>query len=156
MPSAARAQRAVFVVRHAEKASDSNDVSVPLSPAGAERARRLAAMLQDAGITAIYSTDTVRTRATAEPLARLRKLPVEIYAAKNARGEPTAEPLLAKLRAENNNDIVLVIGHGDTVPILLRGLGVAEPVAIGTGDYDNLFLVVPQPGSIPLFVRLRF
>ncbi len=158
-PLPALGQRAVFVVRHAEKASESNEASVPLSPAGLERARRLAEMLKDAGITAIYSTDTVRTRATVEPLARLRGLPVRIYAAKDSGGKPTAEPLLAALRASNkkdNKDIVLVVGHGDTVPVLLRALGDPEPVELGTADYDNLFLVAREPGGKPLCLRLRF
>jgi len=155
-PSLARGQRAIFVVRHAEKASDSNDVSVPLSAAGTERARRLAAMLKDAGVTAIYSTETVRTRATVQPLAQALKLPVRIYAAKDAQGKPTAQPLLAQLRAENKKDLVLVVGHGDTVPVLLQGLGVAGTITLGAAEYDNLFLVVPQPGSSPLFVRLRY
>src|SRR5262249_39016281 len=64
------AQRAVFVVRHAEKASPANEPSIPLSAAGSERARRLADFLRDTGISAIYSTDTPRTRGTVEPLAK--------------------------------------------------------------------------------------
>ena len=66
----AAAQRAVFVVRHAEKQSESNEPGVPLSEAGRARANKLAALLKSAGVTAIYSTDFVRTLETAEPLAR--------------------------------------------------------------------------------------
>ena len=65
----ASAQRTVFVVRHAEKQSESNEPGVPLSEAGRARANRLAAYLKNAGVTAIYSTDFVRTLETAEPLA---------------------------------------------------------------------------------------
>ncbi len=156
LPSLAQGQRAIFVVRHAEKATESNDPPVPLSPAGTERARRLAAMLKDAGVTAIFATDFVRTRATAQPLAEMRHVAVRIYAPKDAQGRPTAEPLLQQLHKLRSDDVALVVGHGDTVPVLLQGLGVAEPIAIGGGEYDNLFVVVPQPGGRPLLLRLRF
>jgi len=43
------AQRAVFVVRHAEKQSESNEPGVPLSEAGRARANRLAAHLKNNG-----------------------------------------------------------------------------------------------------------
>jgi broad specificity phosphatase PhoE len=53
----------VIVVRHAEKISGSDE---RLSDAGHARAR-LAAMLKDARVSAIYSTDTERTRDTVKP-----------------------------------------------------------------------------------------
>ncbi len=62
----ARAQKAVFVVRHAEKISEQDQ---SLTEAGRARARRLSEMLADAGISAIYATDTARARDTAKPLA---------------------------------------------------------------------------------------
>ena len=63
------AQRAVLVVRHAEKISDTDE---RLSDDGLSRAARLAALLKDADVSAIYSTDTPRTRGTAQPLADAR------------------------------------------------------------------------------------
>src|SRR5215813_7591388 len=78
LPAVRLAQKAVFVVRHAEKASDANEPSVPLSEAGTARAARLAALLKDAGVSAIYSTDAIRTRKTAEPLAAARKREIRI------------------------------------------------------------------------------
>ena len=98
LPCQVLAQRAVFVVRHAEKASDANEASVPLSPAGAARANRLAELLKDAGITAIYSTDTVRTQKTAEPLANLVHAPVRIYEATASDGKVDLHAFAAKLR----------------------------------------------------------
>ena len=75
-PAAVAAQEAVFVVRHAERADTSAD-SV-LSPAGEFRAQRLGAMLRDAGITRIYTTNVRRTVQTAAPLAAaLRLTPTE-------------------------------------------------------------------------------
>lgn len=151
----ADAQRAVFVVRHAEKASDSNEPGVPLSQAGQARARKLAAVLARAGVTAIYSTDMVRTLATAEPLARALKIPVQKYVAKSAKGEPNPAPLVQKLRAEHGKDTVLVVGHADTVPSLLKALGCPEEIEIPAGQYDDLFVVVPT-GSAATLLRLTY
>ena len=155
LPAAAPAQKAVFVVRHAEKASDSNEPGVPLSESGTARARRLAAMLKDAGVTAIYSTDYVRTRATAAPLAESLRLPIRIYAAKDSEGRPSATALIETLRKEPQA-VALVVGHGDTVPALLSALGVSQKIELADREFDNLFLVVPRASGEPIFLRLRY
>ena len=116
LPCALLAQKAVFVVRHAEKASDANDASVPLSAAGTARAERLAALLKNSGVSAIYSTDTVRTRKTAEPLAAEKKLDVRIYNPTGPDGKVSLTALAEKLKRENASDVVLVVGHSNRSP----------------------------------------
>ena len=152
----ALSQEAVFVIRHAEKQSESNDPPTPLSEAGTARAQRLAQMLKDAGVTAILSTDTVRTRSTAEPLARMRGIPVEIYAANNAQGAVDPGILVRTLREHHAKDVVLVVGHGNTVGPLLAALGCPGEVRIGSAEYDNLFVVVPRTGRPPELLRLKY
>jgi phosphohistidine phosphatase SixA len=154
--SRAAAQRVVFVVRHAEKATSANDPGVPLSEAGRARGQRLARILEDAGVTAIFSTDYRRTRETAEPIARSRRLEIRTYAAKDASGRQSPEELVRTLSRDFSGDAVLVVGHSDTVPALVRALGCRADVAIGPDEYDNLFIVVPRPGSDPALLRLRF
>ena len=144
----ARAQEVVFLVRHAERADNSKDS--PLSASGIGRAARLAAMLEDAGITAIYTTEYRRTKETAAPLGRaVHVTPVVVSAA-------DGDALARKVRASGPHDRVLVVGHSNTVPDLIRALGVASPVTIGEAEYDNLFILIPQPGGAPRLVRLRF
>jgi broad specificity phosphatase PhoE len=53
---------------------------VHLNAEGEEQSRRLVQVLQNDRIDAIYSSPLERTRETAEPLARSRKLPVQIAA----------------------------------------------------------------------------
>ncbi len=42
----------------------------------------------------------------------------------------------------------------ETVPDIVKGLGIATPVTIGEADYDNLFVVTR--GERPALVRLHY
>jgi broad specificity phosphatase PhoE len=153
VPTAASAQKAVLVVRHAEKTADQQ----VLTEAGRARAQRLAAMLKDSGIAAIYSTDTRRTRDTVEPLAGALKLKVELYdTGASMSGEVDARPFVAKLEKDHPKDVVLVVGHSNTIPNLLAALGCAEKVVLADGEYDNLFVVVPKADGVATLLRLRY
>lgn len=135
-PALASAQRAVFLLRHAEKVDQSRDAA--LTPAGHARARHLAQVLRDAGITAVYTSEFQRTRDTAAPLCQALGLQPRVV--------PAAEgaSLIARLRRGHASDTILIVGHGDTLPDLMRALGVPRPPTIAAGDYDNLFVVIPQ------------
>jgi broad specificity phosphatase PhoE len=143
----ARAQSAVILVRHAERLDDSTDS--PLSTAGEQRAERLARMLESAGVTAIYTTHYQRTIKTAEPLAR--RLGLEITS-----DDPAAPELLRRIHESHPQEIVLIVGHSNTVPELLTSLGSSTKIEVATNEYDNLFIVTPRQGSPPVVVRLRF
>jgi broad specificity phosphatase PhoE len=153
LPADASAQQIVYLVRHAERADQAapggqmmaaNDP--PLSAAGLARATRLAALLKDAGITAIYSTDFRRTRDTAAPLAQATGRTVLIHPSRDTPG------LVAKLRAEHNREIVLVVGHSNSVPDVIAGLG-GPAITIAETEYDNLFVFVPATGTLS---RIKF
>ncbi len=122
MASPALAQQAVVVVRHAEKISETDE---RLSEAGRARAERLAAMLKDAGVTAIYATDTERAKDTAKPLADARKLTVQIYDVGSEK--VNARAFATKVRQQNVDGVVLIVGHSNTVPAILTALGCREP-----------------------------
>ena len=156
LPGAGEAQRAVFVVRHAEKQSEGSEKEIPLSAGGRQRAARLAQLLRGAGVTAVYATDTVRARQTAEPLAREANLPIKTYDVRDAKGNMTAEPLAARLKAEEKDGVVLVVGHSNTVPDVLAAYGNKDTVRIGPDDYGDLFVLVPQPSGLPVVLRLKF
>ena len=152
----ARAQQAILLVRHAEKATDANEASVPLSEAGTARAAHLAEMLRSAGVTAVYATDTVRARKTAEPLAKAAGLEVRIYAPKDADGKSAPRILLDRLKKEEPRGVVLVVGHSNTVPEILAALGYTEKVEIAANQFDDLFVVTPRADGPPSVVRLKY
>src|SRR5919109_274217 len=119
MPIEAVAQKAVILVRHAELqgAAIAEPKHMPLSEAGEERAKRLATFLKDAGINAVYVTDFVRTDKTAEPLYRsLNMQPIAL-----PKGDPGE--LVERLRKSHANQTVLMVGHTDTLPGLIKALG---------------------------------
>jgi broad specificity phosphatase PhoE len=150
------AQRAVLVVRHAERAREGPEADIPLSKTGAEHAARLAEMLKAAGVTAVYATDTTRARQTGEPLAQMLKLAVKTYDTRDEKGNMTAAPLAARLKADEKDGVVLVVGHSNTVPDILVAYGTKEMVRLGPDDYGDLFVLVPQPTGSPTLLRLKF
>jgi broad specificity phosphatase PhoE len=144
----AAAQEVIYVVRHAERVDD--EKLSPLSPEGHARAARLAGMLRDAGITHVFVSEYERTAQTAAPLAeRLGLTPAVVRA-------DDMGALLERLRASGPKARVVVAGHSDTVPALLKALGCAQPVTIAKAEYDNLFLVIPGDKASPLLLRLRY
>lgn len=148
----ARAQRAIFIVRHAERA-DAGMNATPdplLSAAGQARAARLADMLLNTGVTAIYSTEYQRTIRTVQPLAQRLGLEVQQVPAKNTTA------LIAHIRRSKPSDVVVVAGHSNTVPEILKALDDPEPFTIKDDEYDNLFVVVPRKGEASVVLRLKF
>ena len=144
----AGAQQAVIAVRHAEKVDESKDP--PLSPAGRKRALALARHLRTAGVKAIYVTQYRRTALTAAPLAAMTGLkPIVVLADQR-------QQLVDRLRRENADDVVLVVGHSDTVPEILRLLGHRDPVTIASAEHDNLFVAIPREAGPPTVLRLRY
>ena len=153
LPASAAAQKAVLVVRHGEKISEEDE---RLTEAGRARAGRLAEMLKKSGIAAIYSTDTERTIGTAKPLATALGLKIRLYESKPVEGKFDFAPFVGRVRTEVPDGVVLVVGHSNTVPPLLRALGCEEAVSIASDEYDSLFVVVPKSAGHATLVRMRY
>ena len=150
LPSSA-AQQMIFLVRHAEKiGEDMNSLDTPLSKAGRARARLLAETLKDSGITVIYACKALRTQETAAPLASALGLEVKIIDQDNPHA------VVERIRSRNGKDVVLIVGHRDTLPDILNEFGYAPKVTIRPNDYSNLFVVIPRGDKPPSVLRLRF
>jgi phosphohistidine phosphatase SixA len=146
------AQGSIFLVRHAERADTISGAHATmaadpsLSEAGRQRAQSLATILKDAGITAIYSTEFKRTQETAAPLAKTLGISVTTVPANDTAS------LVEKLKASTSN--VLVVGHSNSIPEIVKALGITTPLVIGERDYDNLLIVTV--GSQPQLIRLHY
>jgi phosphohistidine phosphatase SixA len=139
----------IYLVRHAEKVADgSRDPA--LSVEGIARASHMAEMLADENIVAVFSSDFVRTRETARPLAERLGLDIQIYSPYPA----DAEAFAAQLRALNGN--MLVVGHSNTTPemtALLSGKSVDDVGDIidteELSEYNWIYIVrFNQDGSL--------
>jgi broad specificity phosphatase PhoE len=114
---------------------DSRDAA--LSEAGHVRARALATVLGDAGITHVLVTQYQRTRQTAQPT--LDALTLVAIAVPSDPHDET----LRRLGALKPTDRVLLVAHSDTIPALLKRLAPGTNVTLGRNDYDSLFVVAP-------------
>jgi broad specificity phosphatase PhoE len=150
-----QATTTMIFVRHAEKALIPVD-DPGLSEVGQARAGELARQLVDAdviaGIDAIYSTDTRRTRETVQPIADALGLEINTY-----ENQEDNEPIVDEMVRRHKGKIILVVGHSNTLPVMIADLGASKNVPpIAEFEYDNIYLI-----SIPWFgktktIRLRY
>ncbi len=133
----------VYIVRHAEKKSGEqlsekerkDDRQVDLLPEGYARADVLAWMLRDVKFDAVYSTDYKRTRMTVKPVADRQSLDVQTL-------DPQMRRAVSTIRSKDQTGkTLLMCGHSNTIPPLLKELGVEISEKILKG-YDDFFVVV--------------
>ena len=146
---AAQPVKTVILVRHAERAGGMS-ADVGISEAGRCRAEALARMLADANVKRIYTSEVARTAQTAEPLATKLHIRPEVVPAKDVEG------LVAKLRAGAPDEVVLVVGHSNTVPEIVKLLGGGSVPPIGDTEYDRLFVVTLTHPNQATVVTLRY
>ncbi|MEO7602178.1 MAG: histidine phosphatase family protein [Sphingomicrobium sp.] len=125
-----------YVSRHMRKGAGDDP---PLSAQGAVEAARLADLLKGKGISAIFVTDTVRSRQTAAPLAAATGAPVETY-------DPRDNAALAR-RAAAIPGSILIVGHSNTVPAIVAALGGTPPGPMSEEDFGRLFAVERANGK---------
>lgn len=123
----------VYIVRHAEKST--NPPKDPdLTAEGRERAENLSMLLKNKEIKAVYSTDTRRTRQTAEPFSLKEGLNIESY-----KNDTLQKFLYHVLDAEKNS---LIVGHSNTVIRMLTELDLKPSIKeIPENDFDNIYII---------------
>lgn len=147
-----------YVVRHAEKAIPSPGTTMstpndpPLSEAGEQRAQALKEALKDKKIEYIFSTNTVRTRSTAEPLRSYRSISIQTY------GPMPDSAFIEQLKGLKYNTVI--VGHSNTVDNIVNGLTNAAmiPADLQDSEYDNLFVIKYKRffGTKIRYERLKF
>jgi phosphohistidine phosphatase SixA len=152
-PRPEAAEITVYVIRHAEKQVDSapmaeakKDDDPPLSPAGQMRAMGLVEDIPVRELDAIYVTKTKRSHDTASAVIAVNGIEPIYYPPRDIDG------LVARLR-KRHGERVLVVGHSNTIPELLQGLGVQEPVEIADDQYGDLWVVTVATSGTTLETR---
>jgi len=150
----------VFLVRHAEKA-DAPPADPPLNESGKARSQELARMLANSGVKAIYTSQFLRAKQTAEPLAKQLGL---TYAPLSIKMSPTnprqvSEQSIAEITDkiyERAGETALVIGHSNTIPEVIRLLGGDVVPTIDEKKFDDLFVVTVYGRGKAKVVQMKY
>ena len=150
----------VFLVRHAEK-EDEPRQDPPLKKEGVARAQELAKLLGAAGIKTIITSQFARTKQTAEPLAtKLNLTPTSI----SLRSNPNNPRLIAEESTtevvnkilERSGESVLLVGHSNSVPDVIKMLGGDTVPTIDERQFNNLFIVTVYAKGKAKVVHLKY
>jgi broad specificity phosphatase PhoE len=135
---AACSSKTIYVVRHAEKAAQGSNMTsdVPLSEQGKQRAEKLKEELLQKNVGFIFSTQTIRTTTTAQPLSDAIGVPVQFY---NHRD--TLDKFVARINATGKKS-VLIVGHSNTVDdVVNKFIGTNTLTDLPDSVYNRLFIV---------------
>lgn len=144
----------VVVVRHAEKATEEGD-DPHLSAAGKARARSLARALENAGVSAVITTQWKRTAETALPTARESGATSEVVPVVWDSIPQHAAAVAAAVR-RHRGGVVLVVGHSNTVPDIVAALGVERPAEICDSEYDRMEIVSIEADDDARLIESRY
>jgi broad specificity phosphatase PhoE len=140
-------------LRHAERPPGDDP---PLSPLGQQRAQELVQVAGEAGVTAIYATQFIRTQQTAQPLADHLGLDVNIFNVTD-NSQQYADDLVDHILSEHRGEVVLIVSHSHTVHLIVEALGASPIPAIPGNKYDNLFIVtVPRGRALTKNVKVEY
>ena|SRR5688572_12323246 len=134
-----------FVVRHAEKETNTMTSDVKLSDQGRQRAAALRVALADEKIQDVYSTNYIRTKSTVQPTADSKQLQVKTY-------QPMDTTFFKSLRETNRN--TLIAGHSNTVDdIVNQLLGTKQLSDLPETQYGDLYIVTKKGKKFSLEVK---
>lgn len=137
---AAAADTMIIVVRHAEKASD--DPKDPgLNEQGIIRANKLAEMLKHTDLDAVFTTQYKRTQQTGLPAARQAGLTVQVRAATRDNAKTYAADLLKEIRKKFRGKTVLIVGHSNTVPEIVKQIAGVDIAPIDDTSFDRFYVI---------------
>jgi phosphohistidine phosphatase SixA len=104
-----------------------------LTDEGQHYAERLDRWFRNRRLTSIYASEFKRTRQTVAPLTRRLRVVPKIY-------DPAdTEALLRMVRRERGP--VLIVGHSNTVPDIVEGLGGTRPAPMSHHDFGDIWIV---------------
>jgi len=146
----------VIILRHADKVPPPDDA---LSPKGCERARLLARMLKNSGVTAGFRSESVRAAQTLKPLED--ELGAALSVTEVPRGGSGGDAghvqgIAAALRALPAKTVAIVVSHSETVGRIITALG-GDPIeSIAADQFDRLFVLFVPPSGAGHLLELRY
>ena len=143
----AHAERFVIIVRH--HAGEGNEQRQgPGSIPGGRRARRNPGK----HVEGVGDQGCFRRLSSSGP-SKPRQLWQSVRQLRHGHsGERYKRELSSKLRGLNAN--ALVVGHGNTIPNLIKALGIDSPINIPENDYSQILVVTL--GAKPQLLRLSY
>lgn len=140
-------EKSIYVVRHAEKRTDTITSDPPLTQIGEERAKRLAKILSTERIVGLFSTPLKRTRATLQPLADQHDSKIQSYDYKGY------DQLIDSIIGLEESGTFVIAGHSNTILETVQAIGCQNPIkTINDSDYQYLFKASITDKSCALFV----
>jgi broad specificity phosphatase PhoE len=133
-PAGAAWAQTVILVRHAEQDRTVAGNDQPLSGPGQVRAEALAGALANAHVSLILTSPLRRTIDTAVPTARRAGLASRTI----PLGPEHLAQTVAAARAAGPQGVVLIVGHSNTVPGLIKALGGKDAPNLPDDVYDTL------------------
>lgn len=136
-----------YVVRHAEKdagttmtATTVKTSDVPLSVEGEQRAEALKKMLTNKSVSQIWSTNTIRTRATAQPYANNVRKEISLYSNDSLQH-------YISIWKDLSSGSILIVGHSNTVDDIVNALkGEKVLQDLPDSQYGDLFVIQKKKG----------
>jgi len=150
----------IILVRHAERDPGADP---PLNAEGQARAQSLLAALGDSGITAIYCTDLIRNRTTAQPLADKLGLQLHLVAeSKYEHTTATADELVQTWLTQHAGGVVLWVGNVGSSQFPNEP-GINQEIFVrlgGTGNapihYEDLFMITVRDVGAPGVIKATY
>ncbi len=127
-----------YVVRHAEKQLEpASNPDPALTEAGQQRARDLNTYMGKKKPDSIYVSSFVRTQLTAAPTAAASGVAPIII---NQRDTNAINDFVKRMIFIHKKK-VLIVGHTNTVPRIVKGLSGVSINPINEDDYDNMYII---------------
>lgn len=124
-----------YFIRHAEKdTTDINNSDPELTEKGISRVQNWVHTFKDIELDFVYSSNYIRTKKTAEPIAISKNLPVIFY--------DTKDPNNVDFLENTANKNVLIVGHSNLNPRWVNMmLGEEKYESLDESVYGSLFIV---------------
>jgi phosphohistidine phosphatase SixA len=135
----------VYIVRHAEKASDTERDPV-LSEDGMARAEAVAALFEDGAPDLVVVSPLQRTRLTATPAIAASGAFVAVSPL-DGGVEAHVAIIRQGVLTLPEDAVVLISGHSNTVPLISRALGYDTP-DMPECEYDRLIRIELRNGQV--------